>query len=120
MPGLSLLFVVAVFSILGCFLAALHSFLVYKSSRLSRAWLAVTYGMILFSIDRLIVFSDEFGIFNDLIPTVLKTWSGVLVLLATGLLIWGFWSLRHSFETFDVIEKKSREKAKLFEKSQEK
>ena len=102
-----------VVSVVGSLIAAYLSYEIYRYNRLSKAWLAVTVAFILIIFRRAIGFATEAGVWLEYRP-VLKFVESVLLILISVLYILGFWSMKRSFETFDVVEKKVQDKVKAF------
>jgi hypothetical protein len=100
-------------SIIGSIIATYLSYVIYKYNRVSKAWLAVTLAFLLIIFRRSLGFAINLDLFTTLGPT-LKSIENTLLLIISILYILGFWSMKKSFETFDIIEKKTRKKIKHF------
>ncbi len=111
MASIDASFIAGILSIIGSIIAAYLSYAIYKYNRLNKAWLAVTIAFVLIVFRRGIGFATDFGLLPEL-SKILKSVEGILLLVISLLYIWGFWSMKKSFETFDVIEKKVGEKIK--------
>ena len=107
--------VIGTTSIIGSIIAAYLSYVVYTYNRTSQTWLAVTMAFIVIVFYRTIVFATDFGLYG-LSSSFLKSVEGVLFVIIITLFIWGFWSMKRSFETFDVVEKRARKKIRAFDR----
>jgi putative Mn2+ efflux pump MntP len=96
-------------------IAAYISYLVYKHNRLKTAWLAITAAMALMVLRRTIRFIADTGGYPDL-NDLLITASWAIVLATSILLIIGLWSLKSSFERYDLVEKRAEKKLADFSK----
>lgn len=102
-------------AIVASIIAAYISYLVYKHNRLKTAWLAITAAITLMVLRRVLRFISETGQYPDL-NDLLITASWVTVLAISVLLIIGLWSLKGSFERYDLVEKRAEKKLADFSK----
>jgi hypothetical protein len=112
-------FTMGILSIIGSLIAAYLSYIIYKYNRLSKAWLAVTVAFVLIIFRRGIGFISDF----ELLPEwrfFLKTTESILLVVISLLYIWGFWSMKKNFESFEVVEKKVKDKINLLGKKDKK
>lgn len=107
--------ITGILSILGSVVAAYLSYRIYVCNRLNKSWLAVTLAFLLIIIRRSIGFMISGKILPDWVGA-LQTAENTLLVVISVLYIWGFWSMLKSFENFDVVEKKTREKTRAFNK----
>ena len=112
-------YVIGVISILGSLISAYFSYEIYKYNRLSKAWLSVSTAFVIMVFLRIVTFTLEFDLFPQLL-NFLRLIGDILFLVISGLYIWGFWSMKKNFENFEIVEKKTREKAISFHKSRKK
>ena len=101
-------------SIVGSIIAAYFSYEIYKYNRVDRSWLAVTAAFVLIIFRRGMGAAYDLGFFPEL-GEALKSAEGALLVLISILYIWGFWSMKKRFESFDIVEKEAGKKAKAFE-----
>lgn len=101
----------AVVQSLALLATAYYSHAIYAHDRLSKVWLAFTAGVLLLGVDKLV---ESF-----LLPTPDETRPPVVIVhilftLGYFLVLGGIRSLKMSFENFEHIEKKTREKITAF------
>lgn len=99
--------IIGLSSILLSIFATYLSYELYKYNRLSVGWLALTLAVLLTVFVRVVVFFEDSALFSELNPLVLKTWNVLLLFSVNILFVVGFWSLKKSFESFEVIQKKT-------------
>ncbi|MFH1056071.1 MAG: hypothetical protein V1744_08270 [Candidatus Altiarchaeota archaeon] len=100
-----------ILSVLCSITAAYLSYGIYRHNRLNKPWLAVTMAFIL------TIFHQTVGLipYEALLPnlkTVVKNFEGILLLIISLLFVWGLWSMKLSFERYELLEKKTKEKVK--------
>jgi len=106
----------ALLSILGLIWTAYLAYKIYVFNRLGQGWLAMLLAFVLLIFHRLIVYAHDFELFTDLHPLVLKAWQTLLFIIVGILWIIGMSSMKKSFETFDIVQKKTREKIRQLSK----
>ncbi len=105
----------AVISITASIITTYCAYVIYKYNRLNRGWLIFTCGVTLAIFVRVLVLlrsnllsglsAETFSILNTTLLTIVSITAAI-----------GLWSMKSSFETFEVVEKKTRTKIKLFKK----
>lgn len=108
--------IVSVIAFLGLVIAAYLSYRVYSFNRLNERWLAMVLGFIAAAMSRSFGLGARLGWFPDLHPSLLDIWAEMMIVIASILFITGMWSMMRSFETFEVIEKRTIEKATAFDR----
>ncbi len=99
------------------FTAAYISYRVYSFNRASKGWLAITGALLLMAIRRVTAFMisyDAFGGATQVISTLDRLF---LPFTISVLILIGLWSMLKNFETFEVVEKDVKEKARKFSQS---
>lgn len=102
--------------------AAYFSFVIYRYNRLSKDWLAVTIALWILGVRGVIT------LFSIVIPeqATIPQWFTVylstfdtftLAFTVSILLFFGLRAMKRNFESFDILEKKTKEKIKSFTKS---
>ena len=83
--------------------AAYFSNSIFKFNRLNKAWLVLTISLLLMALNNIALiflgsdYTENLEILNE----------SFLPLLIAISLFWGLWSMKKSFEDFDVIDKES-------------
>lgn len=98
------------------FVAAYFSFIIYKYNRLNKAWLAITVALAIIAFRRITALTIELGVFAELGGTIEFVDRILLPFVISVLLFGGLWSMKKSFESFEVVEKRVREKIPFFGK----
>jgi hypothetical protein len=106
---------IAVVSLITQLAAAYYSYVIYTYHRLSKGWLAVSVALLVLAFRSVTSLLLVFGLFEgDGLLEALDLL--VLPILIGGLLLVGVWSMKKNFDLFEVVEKKTKEKAKTFDK----
>lgn len=90
--------------------AIYFTYVVYKYNRLNKVWLSVTVALALMTVRRIIALGIELEIFANS-EAIEFTDRALIPLAVSTLLLGGLWSMKRSFESFEILEKKVREKA---------
>lgn len=109
-------FLVGIIQVALPIIAAHYSYVIYRHNRLAKAWSAVTVALILFAVNRIAALINEFNYLPEFTGHIKLIDQVFLPFFVGILLIWGLWTMKNHFETFDIIEKKIAQKAKLFGK----
>lgn len=115
MTELSVYSVAGYFSIVFFIFSSFFAYKIYKFNKGSKLWLSVYVGLIALVFYGFLNFSGEIGILRGLDLSVLKSLTSILLLLGSAMLMWGFWSMGKSFENFQVLGERAREKFASFE-----
>jgi len=97
-------------------IAAYFSYVIYKHNRLATAWWAVTVALILLAFNRITAIINEFNFLPEFAGHVKLLDQVMFPLIISLLLIWGLWTMKKSFESFDVVERNISKKAAIFAK----
>lgn len=111
---------IQIYSLILLTVSAYLSYVIYKFNRLSKGWLGVTLAI---SISPVRIFVGILGNIYDLSslsPVLYVLDRGLITALIATLLIVGLWSMKKNFESFEIIEKKVKEKVKSFDKLRKK
>ena len=106
--------ILGVLQIIIQFIAAYFSYVIYKYNRLSKAWLAVFLALMLMTVRRFIVLFVELNIRAELSEPLQFIDDIILSLFVSIFLFVGLFAMKKSFETFEIIEKKTKRKLKHF------
>ena len=108
-------FVLESLSVTGLAISAYFTYDIYRSRRLPKAWLAVAVAFGLIVIFGILEIFEGF-IVSPEIEESLKAYQDLLSVIISILFAWGFYAMRRSFETYDVVERKVLEKVQRFQK----
>ena len=102
------------------FTAAYFSYVIYKYNRLCKAWLAVVVGLVLMAFRRVTALLIELSGAPTSTDPVRFLDRVLLPFAISVLLLWGLWSMKKNFESFEVVEKRVSEKVKSLNKPRKK
>ncbi len=102
------------------FTAAYFSYVIYKYNRLYKAWLAVVVGLVLMAFRRVTALLIELSRAPASTDPVRFLDRVLLPFTISVLLLWGLWSMKKNFESFEVVEKRVSEKVKSLNKFRKK
>ncbi len=111
MVEISISLIAGILSVIASIYVTYLCYDIYRYNRLNRAWLAVAAGFLLVIARRTIGFITSFGYLPH-INNFLKSIEGLLLLVISLLYIYGFLAMRKQFSTFEIVEKKVKEKLK--------
>ena len=115
-----LLLVLQLVSFIMSLFAIYFSYKIYQFNRLRKAWLAITVAMTFLSIRRFIGVLDLSN-FVDGLPKIIDIIDRPIIPFITmTLLVIGLYSMKKSFETFDIVGKKVHEKISNLQKPRKK
>lgn len=120
MSEITVNFIAGVLSIIFMAVAGFFAYNVYKFNKQSKPWLAIYLGFVAEALYGTLTYFSDNAYLALLDQNVLKTLSGILLLLASALFAWGFWSMNKSFESFAVLRSKTQEKIEAFAKAKKK
>lgn len=106
---------VHILSLLITVVALYLAYQIYKFNRMGKGWLTLVFALILVIIRRGIVLATYWGYFPNLGSKIVEV-DSVIFLVTIALYSFGLWTMYRSFKTFDIVERKSREKIKVFNK----
>ena len=99
-----IVFYSGVISIAGSLIAAYLSYIIYKYNRLSSDWLSITLAFVLIIFRRLLGFASELGMYPES-RELMKSTESILLPVISALYIWGFWSMKKTFDKYALVEK---------------
>jgi uncharacterized membrane protein YqhA len=100
--------------VLVLFVAAYFSYAIHLHNRVSRAWLAVSAGLVLMALHQAAILLVGAGYVTAPKGALWKV-SGVLLPFVYSLLLaLGLMYMKRNFERFEILEKRAREKMKAF------
>ncbi len=106
---------VSIISIIASIMAAYYGVTIYKYNRLNKGWLGVPAATTIAILARALPSLRDFG-FVSLSAQDFQLLNYSVLITTSILAAWGLWSMKKSFESFDIVEKKVREKAEAFNK----
>ena len=105
MAEITLGLIVGYMTVVAPVLVFYFSYKIYQSRRLPKGWLAVTAAIGITIARRVVAFAADYGIFPTL-NEALHLADSFIIVLIIALYIVGFWSMKKSFESFAVVEKR--------------
>jgi TM2 domain-containing membrane protein YozV len=99
------------------FIAAYFSYAIHTHNRVSKAWLAVSTGLVLMGLHRLFSLLVGMGALPGQSIDTANMMDVGLPLIYSLLLAAGLMYMKGNFERFEILESRAREKFKAFHKS---
>ncbi len=110
MPDSVLMFL-GVFAIVFQLSAAYIAYSIYRFDRMSKWWLFIVFAFVIMGVRRVFTLWADYSIVN---VTSEMIFDRGLAFLISVLINVGLWSMLKSFNSFDIVAKKVRDKAKKF------
>jgi hypothetical protein len=89
-------------------IAAYFSFVIYRFNRLNKAWLFVTFALILMTFRRITASLIEFSLISNFSGTIALLDRIILPFLISIFLFLGLWAMLKNFESFEVVATKTK------------
>ena len=96
------------------FIAVYFSFRIYDYNRLAKGWLALTVALALMGFHLVLILFVVLG-YPELTGIGIILDRFLIPLMISAFLVSGLWSMYKKFESFEVVEKKIKEKLKVNE-----
>jgi high-affinity Fe2+/Pb2+ permease len=114
MNDTTLNFIIGIISIILIFVASFFAYKVYKFNKQAKSWLAIYLGFVTQALYGTLTYFKSNSYLSSITSETMNSILGILLLIASAFFAWGFWNMNKSFESFSVIQSKTKEKIEQF------
>jgi heme A synthase len=107
-------FILGIISIIFIFVASFFAYKVYKFNKQAKPWLAIYLGFITQALYGALTHFKINSYLSSITTENMNYILAILLLISSAFFVWGFWSMNKSFESFSVIQSKTKEKIEQF------